>query len=451
MATVRVWVPLVWNHRFLGTAGIGNRLTAGFVPENSLRIVTLATAVRNGFAAASTDGAVGADPRFSDWQLNERTKEIDEDLVDNWVHRSTHEMTLIGKAVTTAIQGTAPQFSYFQGGSGGGRQAMASAIHHPSDYNGIWSDVPAINWTRTIPAELWPSLVMKELGNPLPPAKLEAFRQAAVADYNRTHYRTEPFITSTRPHDFDPHQIIGQDTGHGVITELDAVVMKMIWDGPRSADGQQLWFGLRPGVESWGWSGSAGGLCRTSEDTEGNLTPEPFPVAHSWFRTWLLRDPDWDWTNLTFDEYAHLFAMGVEKFSRAAVDDPDLSAFRDAGAKLLITHGTDDQVVFSQGTCHYFDRVLRQMGGYTATSKFARFFLCHGDGHGFPTATKSYGTDLATGMIALMNWVENGIAPASLELLHFTPGNSVADTAVAHPYGQESCTGPPFPESQREP
>jgi len=39
----------------------------------------------------------------------------------------------------------------------------------------IWASDPASNWTRLIPAELWPALVMKELDNPAP-VRLAAFR-----------------------------------------------------------------------------------------------------------------------------------------------------------------------------------------------------------------------------------------------------------------------------------
>lgn len=440
VAKVTVWVPLTWNDRFLGTSGGGNRLTLGLMPTTaSSRILTLATALRNGFATASTDGAVGDDPRVTDWQFNEDTGENDSELIENWVHRGTHDMTVIGKAVTAAIHGRAPRFSYFQGISGGGRQAIASALYHPEDYDGVWSDVPAINWTRFIPAEFWPPVVMKELNNPLSPIKLEAFRQAAVDDFNLINGVSEAFITSVEPHDFDPYRLVGQHTDDGEITETDARVMRMIWDGPITPEGERLWFGVRPGVETWGWNPSAPGLglCVTTETPEGDLAPDPFYIAHAWFRTWMLRDPDWDWTMLTMDEYFALFSKGLEEFAHVAVDDPDLSEFRDHGAKLLLTHGLDDPLIFAQGTQHYFDRVLDEMGGFAEVSEFARFFPCAGDGHGGPTSVKSFGADVATGMMTLMNWVEKGDAPDFLDTLHFSEEGQVNEVRRVEVYGAD--------------
>lgn len=434
LAEVRVWVPLVWNGRFLGTAGGGNRTTFGFVAGDELRNVALPNAIRNGFAAASTDGGVGNDPRLADWQLIEETREFDAELIENWIHLSTHEMTVIGKAVTTAIHDTPPRYSYFQGSSGGGRQALAQAQRYPADYDGIWSTDPAINYTRFIPAELWPALVMKELDNALAPAKFEAFRTAAVEDFNQRNGTSERFTTGIDAPVFDAKQIVGQLTSAGEITETDARVMNMIWDGPKAPDGEQLWFGLRPGTESWGNTMMGVGLCVTVEDDNGHRRPDPFPVVTSWFATWLLRDPQWDWTTLTFEQFADLFRKGVEEFPDAAIDDPDLTGLRDSGAKLLLTHGADDQVIFSQGTRHYFDRVLECMGGISETNDFARFFHCPGDGHS-TRIEENFGLDMATGMMALMNWVENDIAPDHLDTLHFAADQVTVDgTRRVEPY-----------------
>ncbi|MGV0740604.1 tannase/feruloyl esterase family alpha/beta hydrolase [Mycobacterium syngnathidarum] len=425
VSVVDVWVPLVWNGRFLGTGGAGSRLTIGQGP--------LLVGVKNGFATACTDGGLGEDQRIYDWQFNADSKQNDATLITNWAHASTHDMTVIGKAVTTAIHGFAPAYSYFQGSSGGGRQALASAMYHPADYDGVWSSMPAINWTRLASASLWPALVMKELDNAVPAAKLEAFRQAAVFDFNQRNGTEWPFIASVASHPFDPFTVVGKATDAGVISDSDARVMQMIWDGPRKPDGERLWFGVRPGVETWGAMVPNLGLCVTKETGSG-LVPDPGPIAVSWFQTWLLEDPEWDWTTLTFEEYFRLFEMGLEKFAHISMDNADLSAFRDNGSKLLITHGTDDQVISPEGTCHYFDRVIGTMGGSEEASRFARLFLSLGEGHGF-TEPGRFAIDMATGMTALMNWVERGIAPDELMPMQVGSADAVTDSSLAVRYG----------------
>ena len=113
-----VWVPLAWNGRFFGLGGQGNRASAPWIYPDVVRIASLPRVLRNGFAGAETD-AGNRDPRFADWGLDVETHELDWELIRNWAHRSTHDMTLVGKAVTTALHGNPPIYSYFQGTSGG--------------------------------------------------------------------------------------------------------------------------------------------------------------------------------------------------------------------------------------------------------------------------------------------------------------------------------------------
>ncbi|MFF2844086.1 tannase/feruloyl esterase family alpha/beta hydrolase [Paenarthrobacter sp. NPDC057981] len=432
VAEVRVWVPLAWNGRFMGTGGGGNRLTVGVLGFPSFRSSTIATAMRNGFATASTDGGYGADPRFCDWQLDPTTRELDAELIENWAHRSTHQMTLIGKAVTAALYGQEPRFSYFQGCSGGGRQALAEAMYHPQDYDGIWSDAPAINWTRFIPSMGWAAVVMNELGS-LAPSKLEAFRRAAIADFNEQEGGSRTYITHEEAHEFEASRVVGTMTESGVITSRDAKVMQLIWEGPHSPSGERLWYGLRPGAESWGHNGAGMGACLTAYDEEGRLRPIISPVALSWFQTWILQDPEWDWTVLDRADFARLFEIGKEKFGHISMDNPDLQPFSTEGGKILFTQGLDDELVFPEGIQHYYNRVTASNGGREETRQFARLFLFPGDGHG-AAAYHGVGPDLATGMAALMNWVEHAIGPESLVARRFAGNGELMETFTVREY-----------------
>ena len=404
-----VWAPLDWNGRFFGLGGQGNRASAPWIYPDVVRIASLPRVLRNGFAAAETD-AGNRDERFADWGLDLESGELDWELVRNWVHRSTHDMTLIGKAVTTAIQGAPPAYSYFQGTSGGGRQAMMQAQRYPQDYDGVWSSDPGINWTRMIPATLWPAVVMNEYGNVLPPAKLRAFRQAAI-EASGPDARRDGFISTPEAPAWDPHELIGAPTEAGEITARDAMVMQKIWEGPRTPDGAFLWFGLRPGAESWGDNLFGSGTV-TSVLENGVLTAVPFEIGRA-YGAWLFRDPRWDWRTLTTRNFHQMMEISVRDFAELDTTDPDLSGLRDSGGKLLLSHGLDDEIVTPSGTLHYFQRVFETMGGVEATSAFARLFLSPGEGHSHVTAAGP-GLTLARGMAALMEWVENGRAPDSI-------------------------------------
>ena len=115
--------------------------------------------------------------------------------------------------------------------------------------------------------------------------------------------------------------------------------MNKIWQGPVTTSGRSLWYGLERGA-------SLAGLAATTT-TNGVTTPSPFPIAASWLGTWLQQNPNWDWTTLTYAQFDKLFAQSVREFSSTiATDNPDLSAFRNHGGKILIWHGLADQLIF---------------------------------------------------------------------------------------------------------
>ena len=99
-------------------AGFLGLAAGAFVGGNPASIIQPAAM---GFAAGATDtGHEGGSGSFAldangrlNWQL----------IRDN-AHVGIHEMTVTGKALTHALYGVAPRFSYFTGCSTGGRQVV---------------------------------------------------------------------------------------------------------------------------------------------------------------------------------------------------------------------------------------------------------------------------------------------------------------------------------------
>jgi feruloyl esterase len=110
---VRIWIAIPtsnWNGRFLGTGGGG---FSGGSANNVNRPVALgfaAGATDTGHTGGSASFALGADGKL-DWQA-----------IRNFAHVGIHEMTVTGKALTQAMYGVAPRYSYFNGCSTGGRR-----------------------------------------------------------------------------------------------------------------------------------------------------------------------------------------------------------------------------------------------------------------------------------------------------------------------------------------
>jgi Tannase and feruloyl esterase len=388
-----VWLPSTWNGRFQGVGG-GVYACGPFFNA-------MAPAIQGGYASAATDcGVPPADILTGAWALRSDGT-LNMPLIDDFGFAGIHDMSVAGKAVTQAYYPSPLRFSYFNGCSTGGREGLMEAQRYPADYDGIVSGAPAINWTRFIPAEIWPELVMKESGDFLPACKENAFTESAV----QACANTDGVITNPDACDWNPAKLVGFVTPCGVITSQDAAVMTKIWQGPETTQGRRLWYGLERGA-------SLSGLAATTT-TNGVTTPNPFPVPVAWLGTWLQKNPSWDWHTLTYAQFDTLFQQSVSEFSDViATDNPDLSAFRKDGGKIVIWHGLADQLIFPQGTVNYYQRVQQAMGGPAATDSFARLFLAPGAQHCASGAGPAPGPGQALG--AVVRWVEHGTAPTSI-------------------------------------
>jgi feruloyl esterase len=390
--TIEVWLPFSWNSSFQGVGGGGYSCGVNWF--------ALAAAIKQQYAAASTD--CGHSDFTGAFALNpDRT--LNEPLIVDFASVGIHDMTVTGKAVTIVFYTHQAKFSYFNGCSTGGREGLMEAQQYPADYNGIVSGAPAINWTRFIPAEIWPQLVMKDSNDFLPACKQTAFTESVINACDALDGVSDGIIADPARCDWNPLNLVGLQTPCGTITRTDAEVVAKIWAGPVSTTGQKLWFGLEPGAPFAGLAGTT--------TANGTTTAAPFPIAVSWLGTWVQQNPSWDWHTLTDQRFDQLFGQSIAEFSDViATDNPNLSAFERTGGKIIIWHGLADQLIFPQGTINYYQRVQQAMGGTAKTDEFARLFLAPGATH----CGSGVGPAPTDPLHALVSWVTHGKAPAQL-------------------------------------
>jgi feruloyl esterase len=111
--------------------------------------------------------------------------------------------------------------------------------------------------------------------------------------------------------------------------------------------------------------------------------------------------------------------------------DPDLSAAKSRGIKIIQYHGWNDQTLQPEYSPQYYESVARQMGGLAKTRSFYRLFMVPGMTHCYfgPGAT-SFGAvgqqippvrdavhDIET---ALETWVEHGEPPNHMVATKYT-------------------------------
>src|SRR5271165_2804424 len=76
--------------------------------------------------------------------------EADPQAKINFAYSANHVSAQVAKAIITKFYGRAPKYSYFDGCSDGGREALMEAQRFPDDFDGIVAGAPANYWTHLL-------------------------------------------------------------------------------------------------------------------------------------------------------------------------------------------------------------------------------------------------------------------------------------------------------------
>ncbi len=125
-----------------------------------------------------------------------------------------------------------------------------------------------------------------------------------------------------------------------------------------------------------------------------------------WVRFFVTRNPTFNSLTLAPQNPGPWQARISELSLRQDVNRTDLSAFARNGGKILMAHGTSDQLVSTRATAEYYERVRRDMGP-GKTQRFLRYYEIPGYGHAASTVFNAAWDSLS----ALEDWVEQGRAP----------------------------------------
>lgn len=440
---VNIWVSLPgsdWNGRFRAE---GNGVYAG--PS---QLAAATDSVRQGFVGVKTDTG-HADPDPAVWPLPgflsglfgmlravRRNGPSDPgapntQLQEDFAQRSEHLMAVVGKQLTKAFYGQDPVRSYWFGCSTGGRQGLMMAQRHPGDYDAILAGAPAIHWDRFQSYQIWPQLAMRlEAGGPMSAAKRKLATDTAIAACDAQDGVTDGVLDDPRACTYDPttdasltRPGCAADT---CLTPGEASGVKKIWDGARNKAGDLLW----PGIEREADMGAFAGT-------------QPFPIPIEQARYWVYFDPTWDWTTLTYDNYETYFNDNVRMVGPVmATDNPDISAFKARGGKIIMYHGWADQLIMPQGTVKYYENMRQTVADADA---FSRLYMVPGMAHcGGGAGVNEFGQNVS-GIVpmepktdafrALMAWSEKDAAPSEIVASHIEAG-SVTRTRPLCPYPQ---------------
>jgi len=316
-------------------------------------------------------------------------------------------------AIMTQRYGHAPTRIYFIGASTGGREALKVAQRFPADYDGVlaayaaWNQVELdLQFIRTAQALYAPggflglaqtrliqSTVLKACD------AADGLRDGIVSNPAACHVEA----TTLRCKDGRAHR--------GCLSDPQLHTLETF------ATPQRTTIPLSDGVDSIpGYNVLSGAPL---SHATGLL---PFPLHNPVFlfngfgyvigddilRNFLTVGPHYDALHFDTTTLGPWQADVLRQAREIDSTSADLRPFAAHGGKLILVHGTADNIIPTNSSVDYYNR-LRSTMGADITASFARLYLIPGLGHGFGRFNAGFDT------IAVLDaWADKSIAPANL-------------------------------------
>lgn len=371
--------------------------------------------LRRGYAASTMDGGHwGTGSADGRWAAGDLVARMD------WGQRAVTETARVSKVLVRAFYDRPQRKSYFAGCSTGGRMAAMEALKYPKDFDGIISGAPALDYTGLVATGF--AWVAKANTGPdgkpiLTTARARLATEAVAAACGAKEQGG--LVADPRQCRFEPSSL--RCTGgpaQTCLSEAEIGVLEKWYAGPTDASGRALYPGGIPLGSEAHWPRWLTGL--------GNA-PAILPLfAGDFLRYmafWPSPGPGYRVTDFDFSADPARLAPQAQTYNAATYDPAsatvrpvaDLSAFREAGGKLLIYHGWADSLVTPFMTVAFYEALAKGAGGLDALGQTARLFMVPGMDHcGIGTAGPGIADTGIDPLTALERWVEAGEAPREL-------------------------------------
>ena len=414
-------LPLTgWNGKFY-MAGCGG-FCGAVLPDRVGYSNAVNVALARGYAVVTSDaGHWGASGVDAYWAYQNRRAEID------WAQRTIPAVSNAARKIVEQFYGSAPSRSYFSGCSNGGRMGAIAMQRYPDLFDGVIIGAPALDWRNL---SLYSVSVTQANTDArgrfiLDYRKLPLLHDAVLAQCDSLDGLDDGLITDPRACEFDA-QVLECPEGDNDQNCLlsDEVQTVRYWHaGLKNTHGVDWPFRMPRGSENYWrrWYAPAPGQ----------------PAAGYLFSDGLIRyimferdpGPGFDPVDVDLNEYPHQMET-MRELVRA--DAPDLSKFKASGGKAIVYQGYADPAAIPEMTIGYYDDVRETMGGQAATDEFLRLFMIPGAGHCFETPRNI--PDHFDPIAALEDWVENGVAPNSMEARQWNASGATVRSRPLCPY-----------------
>jgi feruloyl esterase len=370
--------------------------------------------------------------------------------------KKTHDVAIV---LIERAYGELPAYNYYVGGSQGGREGQMVAQRYPADYDGVLSTVPIVGFSTLM---LGPTLTRIQeipLGNWVPPVKgnailAEFMRRCddldglvdgvmnnyydcrAIFNVNDGIGEASPWDAKRCPNDVDPNP--DDSSAAACLTSGQIETVEFVFsdfEPDATLPNGRTNFGMWAPTTAVGGGGGFGGLFsgQRFQGQEGApADARDFSALGSiGVNGFMMQDTALNPLDYDIEKYR---ARREQIAAWLDTTNPDLSAFRDRGSKMIVAVGTDDTIASSGEQLNYYQSVIDAMGR-EAVDSFARLYVLPQTGHGLSgssAAIDGEGNAITPAAIPsgfdrlalLQNWVENGVAPGKSEVLT-GPGGSL--------------------------
>lgn len=411
-----VALPAAWNRRLYM---FGNGGFAGEALDAPQRQGRRNQAMNAGFAVTQTN--TGHDAAHEPLG----TFAADSQKLLDYAFRSLHVTALTAKSIAAAYYGGAPQRSYFDGCSTGGRQALILAQRFPQDFDGIISGMPVLNFSGTMVRYVATVRALHQA--PIGFAKLKLLADKIYAQCDSKDGVKDGILDDPRRCDFVPSRHLPACAAaeqpdcftQGQIKALEVIYNDVYANGVRVFPGWPVGPEVsasngRPGWEGW--------FIREQD------RPTNAVFAEGFFRylAFPKKQPDYQLSQFDFDRDVPRL-----DWIHAVLDatDPDLTAFRDRGGKLLMYYGWADPALNPRMGVEYFESVAKTMGA--GTREFFKLYMMPGVFHcGGGVGPASFDP-----LETVIEWVERSKAPTSITAAQIENGKTIRTRPLC-PYPQ---------------
>ncbi|KAH9828746.1 Feruloyl esterase [Teratosphaeria destructans] len=442
---VQYWLPSPekFQNRYLSTGGGAYQIFSGST--------SLAGGIPYGAVSGGTDGGFGSfDASFDDLFL------IANGTV-NWqntymfAYQAHHELSLLGKEFTRGVYNMAngtKLYSYYQACSEGGREGFSQVQRFPGEWDGAIIGAPALRFAFQQANHLFSPLVEVTMDYYPTPCALEKLVNLTIAACDPLDGRTDGVVARTDlcQLQYNMSSAIGESyycaassgggggptkrqmgggstpAQNGTINSQDVAVASAVIDGLHDSAGRRAYLSYRIAA-------AFSDATPTYDSTTGTYTQSPGGIGGEWIERFLnfynsSSLPSWD--GITYDTLTAAMLQGLQFYQDSLnVNWPDLTGWRDAGSKILHFHGESDPSIPTGSSVHYYESVRNVLypdlsfnESQQKLNPWYKLFLVPGMAHCAPNDLQPNGPFPQTNMAVMIDWVERGIEPVTLNATH---------------------------------